>query len=156
MRVVDEQQLADLIASKRGKVVLVDYWATWCPNCLELFPHTVELYNELADEGLDVVSVSLDDPEEQPAVIAFLRQKGAAFDNVISTYGGSNDSLQRFEIADGALPHYKLYDRQGTLRKVFLSSERQIRPEDLERDVRELIASPPAEDLPSGGGPTAP
>ncbi len=139
VQVADEKRLAELIASKRGKVVLVDYWATWCPECIKLFPHTVKLYGELAGDGLDVISVSLDDPENQAAVIDFLRREGAAFDNLLSTYGGSNASIERFDIADGTLPHYKLYDRQGTLRHVFLSSEGSITAEELDRQIRQLL-----------------
>src|SRR5262245_15828247 len=44
-----------------GKVVLVDFWATWCPKCREDFPHTVELDRKYASEGLVVVSFSCDD-----------------------------------------------------------------------------------------------
>jgi len=43
-----------------GKVVLVDFWATWCGPCKMAIPHLMELYAEYASEGLEVVGVSLD------------------------------------------------------------------------------------------------
>ena len=47
----------------RGKVVLVDFWATWCLPCMAQLPHTVELADRFRDRGLTVATVSLDEPE---------------------------------------------------------------------------------------------
>ena len=70
LRTIDEDELAEAIASHRGKVVLVDFWATWCLACTELFPHTVALHHRFADDGLVVLSVSFDDPESRPPHVA--------------------------------------------------------------------------------------
>lgn len=46
----------------RGKVVLVDFWATWCPPCLRSIPELVRLQEHYADKGVVILGISLDDP----------------------------------------------------------------------------------------------
>ena len=139
VRVVDEAEFAEAIRQYRGKVVLVDIWATWCLNCLELFPHTVELSRQFADRGLVVVSLSVDDPEEQGAVLARLKSNNATFDNFISRYGGSDKSADAFGLEDLILPKYRLYDRTGQIHKTLHSSEGPLRAEDVDRAVEALL-----------------
>jgi peroxiredoxin len=60
------------ISSYRGKVVLLDFWATWCYPCRQEIPHFVELQEKYRDRGLQIIGVSMDDsPEPVPA---FVRQ----------------------------------------------------------------------------------
>ena len=49
------------LSSYRGKVVLLDFWATWCVPCREETPHLVELQRKYGDRGLQVIGVSMDD-----------------------------------------------------------------------------------------------
>jgi peroxiredoxin len=56
------------LSSYRGKVVLLDFWATWCYPCREEIPHFVEFQQKYGDRGLQVIGVSMDDsPEPVPA-----------------------------------------------------------------------------------------
>jgi len=142
VRVVDETEFAQVVRQYRGKVVLVDCWATWCLSCLELFPHTVELSQRLADRGLVVISLSMDDPDNEPSVLDRLRSNGATFDNFISRYGGSDKSAEAFGLEDLVLPKYRLYDRTGTLHRTLESSAGPLRAEDVDRAVEELLARP--------------
>lgn len=140
VHVVDEAGFAEALQRHRGKVVLVDFWALWCLECLELFPHTVQLHQRFADQGLRVISVSLDDPDEgRPAVIKFLTDRGAGFENLISRYGAGPHSAEVFDIPGGALPHYKLYDRNGKLRRTFTSAGQTIDVDQIDRAVEELL-----------------
>ncbi len=59
-------RLADL----RGRVVLLNFWATWCKPCEEEMPAMQRLHAALADEGLELVAVSVDDEREAPARFA--------------------------------------------------------------------------------------
>lgn len=56
------------LSSYRGKVVLLDFWATWCYPCREEIPHFVEFQQKYGDRGLQVIGVSMDDsPQPVPA-----------------------------------------------------------------------------------------
>jgi len=52
------------LSSYRGKVVLLDFWATWCDSCRDEIPHFVELQNKYGDQGLQIIGVSMDDGPE--------------------------------------------------------------------------------------------
>jgi thiol-disulfide isomerase/thioredoxin len=137
VRTVDPAELAATVAKYRGRAVLVDYWATWCESCMELFPHTVALHRDLASRGLAVISVSFDDPEEEPDVLKFLSAQGAEFENLRADSGASSRSAAAFGIENGAIPFVQLYDRAGKLRKTFPAP---IRPERIREAVEQLLA----------------
>lgn len=123
------------VAKHRGKVVLVDFWATWCPPCKAAFPETVQLHQRYKDRGLVVISMSLDDPEKNRArALLFLNQQNAEFINLINASGGSNEAINEYEIDEG-IPHFKIYGKQGKVR--FAQSGRQV---SLERRIEELLA----------------
>lgn len=120
LTVVDRAAHDGLLAAHHGQVVFVDFWATWCLPCVEQFGHTVALAREHGDQGLAVMSVSMNDPTERDAIVAFLeRQTAGRVENLISQYGSGPRSMDQFEIPGGALPCYKLYDRTGKLRYTF-------------------------------------
>jgi peroxiredoxin len=48
------------LAGLRGKVVILDFWATWCPPCVQEIPHFVELHEQYKDKGVEIVGISLD------------------------------------------------------------------------------------------------
>ena len=52
------------LSDYRGKVVLLDFWATWCDPCREQIPYFVELQNKLGDQGFQIIGVSMDDGPE--------------------------------------------------------------------------------------------
>ena len=59
---VDADALGAELESRSGRVVLVNFWATWCRPCLEEIPALMQLQAELGERGFDLVAVSLDDP----------------------------------------------------------------------------------------------
>jgi thiol-disulfide isomerase/thioredoxin len=144
LHVVDRAGYETALERLRGKVVLVDFWATWCLPCVEQLPHTLELGRRLADRGLAVVTVSCDEPADAPAVTEFLRGKDAAgATNLISQFGGSPQTMEAFEIESGAVPFYKLYDRTGRLRQTFginPAAKTQFKPADIDAALDELLA----------------
>lgn len=137
LRTADPAEFAATVAKHQGRVVLVDFWATWCEPCKELFPHTVALHRELAGRGLAVISVSLDDPEEEPDVLEFLTAQRAAFENLRADSGASSRSATAFAIENGTIPYVQLYDRAGKLRKTFPPP---IKPEQIKEAVEQFLA----------------
>lgn len=118
LRSADAAALDETIAKYRGKVVLVDYWATWCGPCIEQFPHTVELARTHADRGLVVISVSMDNPNAEAQVRAFLEKQDARFDNLLSSYSSPVTATKGFGLP-GPVPCYRIYDREGKLQREF-------------------------------------
>ena len=112
------QTLDDWITKHHGKVVLVDFWATWCGPCVKEFPHLVELSNKHRDAGLAVISVSMNEPKDRPSVLAFLERQKADFENLLPEYGAGSKFLEAFDLR-GDVPFYKLYDSKGVLRFSF-------------------------------------
>jgi thiol-disulfide isomerase/thioredoxin len=139
IRPIDATGLAQALTDRAGQVVLLEFWATWCAPCLELFPHTVDLHRRFSKRGLTVITVSLDDPANEPAVRKFLIAKGATTANFLSTYGVGSKTFDAFKIEDGALPHVQLYDRHGKLFKTFASGGHAIDPKELEEAVEKLL-----------------
>ena len=141
--VVDKAGYDKVIASNKGKVIVVDCWATWCVPCRKAFPKTVELSKAFADKGVVVVSLCFDeliDDKVPPAVKKFLQEKDAQFENLISSLDIAGEGATAFEIPDGALPHFKIYGKDGSLVKVFESGEdKDFKHEDIEAAVKMAI-----------------
>lgn len=79
-------ELCNLVRSNKGKVIVVDFWATNCLPCMKEFPHLVELDTKYKKDGLLAISVSLDDPadaEKRAKILKFLdKQKADQLTNV--------------------------------------------------------------------------
>jgi thiol-disulfide isomerase/thioredoxin len=123
LKILDFDGIMQLVKSKsqKGKVVVMDAWSTSCAPCLKEFPRLVALHKRHGDR-VACISLSFDyegigRPEEQrEAVLKFLREQGATFDNVLSS--DDSDTLYRkFKLA--SIPAVFVYDRQGNLRKRF-------------------------------------
>ncbi len=115
-QLIGRQGLDLLLTKYAGQVVMVNYWATWCVPCQKEFPHAAQLQRVYGSDGLQVVTISLDDPTMAAAVNDFLRSYRANFDNFISGSESSEQTIKDFEIENGTLPYFQLYDRQGSLR----------------------------------------
>lgn len=123
---IDAKGFQSAVAKHKGKVVLVDCWATWCIPCIKGFPKTVELGEKHAKQGLVLMSLSFDDPEDEETpemVMKFLKKQNATFENYISKLDLEQDGAEAFEIEGCSLPHYKLYDRSGKLLRTFSNSD---------------------------------
>ena len=138
VRVVDEGEWKEILSRHQGQVVLVDYWATWCAPCVERFPHTVELFKRLGPQGLVVMAVSLDDPDDLPGVQRFLAAQGATFENYLSRYGAGTKSLEAFGVGGGGLPVLRIYDHRGRLQKTF-GAGKAFEPAEVDQAVTAIL-----------------
>jgi peroxiredoxin len=71
------------LADYRGKVVLIDFWSTYCEPCKEEFPHIEALYRAKRDRGLEVIAVSMDDSDAASEVAKIAQRFGLEFPIVI-------------------------------------------------------------------------
>jgi thiol-disulfide isomerase/thioredoxin len=112
--VVKYAALAEAVEKPKEKVVLVDFWATFCGPCVKKFPHFVALHEKYAEKGLVCVSVSLDDAEDLDKVKAFLFEKKAKFPNFVIRPTSAEDKLmaKKFNY-DYTLPQMALFNRKG-------------------------------------------
>jgi thiol-disulfide isomerase/thioredoxin len=144
LQTVDKAGYDAAIEKLRGKVVLVDFWATWCEPCVEQLPHTLALGEKLRERGLATVTLSLDEPSSSDQVAGFLASKNAGIaTNLISQFGSSPRSMEELDISSGAVPFYKLYDRTGRLRQTFgivPMAKKQFTTADIEAAVDQLLA----------------
>ena len=93
----------------KGKVIYLDFWASWCEPCRESFPWLIETSHRLHDKGLVVVAVNLD--EQDKLAQRFLHEFAPPFVVVFDPQG---ELAQKFEIA--AMPYSIMIDRQGRVR----------------------------------------
>ena len=118
LQVLDFDGIQKLIAAHKGKVVVMDAWATYCPPCLRDFHHLVDLHKKYGPEKVACVSLSFDYgdgatiDELKPKVQKFLDLQGATFDNIISSE--DYDTLYRkFDLT--AIPAVLVYGKDGKL-----------------------------------------
>lgn len=103
------------LSDYRGKVVLVNFWGTWCEPCKEETPALQAVYSDLAPQGLEIIGVNLYNQETQgrEAVRAFLEPYGVAYPVALDTSG---DTARAFQISP--IPVSYFVDPQGTIRYV--------------------------------------
>jgi thiol-disulfide isomerase/thioredoxin len=118
LRTVTPEEFKATVAQHAGKVVFVDFWATWCSPCRKAFPHTVALAAKHPDD-LVVISMSFDDPDSYEDALTFLKEQNATFENLACSLGGGDESFTAYEIGDAGLPYFRLYSRKGELVQAF-------------------------------------
>jgi thiol-disulfide isomerase/thioredoxin len=122
------------VADQKGKVVLVDFWATWCPPCREELPRLREMRDRLGEKGLLIVGVSLDGSREE--LEAFVRKHRLAWPQIFYDQGPRyNPIAGKYKVQ--AIPYTLLVDRDGTI------AASGLRGEELEEAVEHLLEGQP-------------
>ncbi len=98
------------LSSLRGKVVMIDFFATWCGPCVEAMPHVEELHQKLRGQGLVVLGVS----NESPSIVA----KAAARFHVTYPLAADDNETVSTSYQVFALPTMVVIDRKGVVRQV--------------------------------------
>ena len=123
------------LSSFRGKVVLLDFWATWCEPCRDETPHFVDLQNRYAPQGLQIIGVSMDDSPEP------VRDFAQKFQINYSVVMGNAKTGQLYGGILG-LPVAYFIDRQGRIRSRHIGA---TKPEVFEKEIADLLreSTPP-------------
>jgi thiol-disulfide isomerase/thioredoxin len=117
---LDAKGLATALAAQHGKVVVLNFWATWCVPCREEFPDLVRLEKAYRERGVSVLGISIDLPKDMPKIDKFLAASHPEFPNYIKKAGGDDQDF--IESVDkkwgGELPFTVVYDRDGKKARV--------------------------------------
>jgi thiol-disulfide isomerase/thioredoxin len=118
---VDEAGFQKVVDSHKGKVVLYQFWATWCAPCRAEMPQLIRLEAKLRSQGFELVTISADEPEQDAAAERVLRQLAVRAplyrkqaqndDNFINSIDGK---------WSGALPALFLYDKNARKVRSFI------------------------------------
>jgi len=103
----DSLSLSDL----RGKVVLVDFWASWCGPCRRENPHVKKIYDKYKDKGFDILGVSLDRKKESWE--RAIEQDGLPWHHISDLKGWKNSVALMYNVS--SIPHTILLDQEGRI-----------------------------------------
>ena len=127
-----DQKLKDL----QGKVVILDFWATYCPPCLEEIPHLKELQSKYGRENLEIVGLHVGGEDDRPQIPVFVER--LKIDYTLAT---PEDALTNFVFgARNDIPQTAVFDRKGVLIEKFIGFDPAIKnrlDETVERAVKQ-------------------
>lgn len=134
---LDELGYKKMLAANKGKVVLVNFWATWCQPCRAEMPQLVKLEASLRARGFKLVTISADEPEQEAAAGKFLTQTGVPATWYLKRPKSDSAFIDAIDSRwSGALPASYLYDRTGRKRDMFVGETAMAT---IEAAIRKLL-----------------
>jgi thiol-disulfide isomerase/thioredoxin len=99
------------MANLKGKVVLIDFWATWCGPCRRVMPDLVETYKEYHSKGFEIIGISLD--KDRAQLEKYMEDTGITWPQYYDGLSWNNKISRRFGIR--GIPHVVLLDKNGAV-----------------------------------------
>jgi thiol-disulfide isomerase/thioredoxin len=118
------------IADYKGKVVLIDFWATWCGPCRAEIPNVVETYKKYHAQGFDIIGVSLD--QDRQKLLSYTKDNGMTWPQYFDGQGWSNKLAVKYGIE--AIPATYLLDGNGVI------IGKDLRGDDLSQAVAKAVS----------------
>ena len=119
-----------------GKVLVLDFWATYCPPCREQTPHLIELQNRYGGQGLQVVGINVGGPDDQPEIPGFVKEFKITY-----PLGFPSEQMSQLYFSDNdAIPQTYIFDRKGRLVQRFIGYDSTM-PAEVERIVKDALAN---------------
>ncbi|HEX8176726.1 MAG TPA: TlpA disulfide reductase family protein [Pyrinomonadaceae bacterium] len=124
------------MADYSGKVLVLDFWATYCPPCREEIPELIELERRYGSKGLHIVGLNVGGPDDRPLVPQFVRDYriqyalGYPDTELVNLYLGRNDTI----------PQTIVFDRKGKLVKHFIGYDKTL-PAELDQAIQTALAT---------------
>lgn len=116
----------------QGRVLLIDFWATWCPPCKQSMPFLNALRNEFKDQGFEIIAINVD--EDRDEALSFLLLHPVEY---LLAYDSTGDCPAKFEVQ--AMPSSYFIDKQGKVRDIHLGY-RERDKESIRKRIVELLA----------------
>ncbi|CAN5198265.1 hypothetical protein BH20ACI1_BH20ACI1_32150 [soil metagenome] len=114
-----EQKLKDL----QGKVVVLDFWATYCPPCLEEIPHLNQLQTKYGAEKLQIIGLNVGGDDDRPKIPAFAEKLKINY-----TLAIPEDALMQFVFAtQSEIPQTAVFDKNGKLIQKFIGYDLTVK-----------------------------
>lgn len=122
------------IADYKGKAVILDFWATYCPPCIEGIPHFNDLKKRYEAQGLEVIGLNVGGTEDHPKIPAFVEQLKISY-----PLGYPDDALTDFYFeGDTRIPQTLVFDRNGQLVQQFVGFDNDVKTQ-LDKSVLEAL-----------------
>ncbi len=118
----------------QGKVVILDFWATYCPPCIEEIPHLNYLQTKYGAENLQIVGLNVGGDEDRPKISAFAEKLKVNYALAIP-----EDALMQFIFAtQNDIPQTAVFDRNGKSVQKFVGYDLKIK-NDLDKAVEQVV-----------------
>lgn len=141
LEVVDADGLEAYLDRYRGRVVLVDFWATWCVPCLRAFPELCDWQQQYGPRGLTILAVSIDAPEDlEEKVVPFLSRQPMALEAVLLDPEHIGELSERWSRRwRTEVPARFLFDREGKKIGEYFA---EVPPAELEEEILLTLDEP--------------